>query len=123
MTRRIAGFVAFSMLLMGGLSDMSVADKLDRSKRPPVGPAPTLVAPKVIKRQLSNGLVVWIARRPQLPQTTILLQIRGGSSLDTKPGVAAMTAALSLSFGIASRMAVSSSAPRTVYISCCARAW
>ena len=94
MNRRIAGFVAFSMLLMGGLSDMSVADKLDRSKRPPVGPAPTLVAPKVIKRQLSNGLVVWIARRPQLPQTTILLQIRGGSSLDTKPGVAAMTAAL-----------------------------
>ncbi|HET9327835.1 MAG TPA: pitrilysin family protein [Candidatus Eisenbacteria bacterium] len=94
MTLRPFCFAALLVVLVGGQSNMSVADKLDRSKKPPVGPAPALVAPKVVKRQLTNGMVVWIARRPQLPQSTLLLQIRGGSSLDTKPGVAAMTAAL-----------------------------
>jgi predicted Zn-dependent peptidase len=80
--------------ILASVPTMSTADKLDRSKRPPVGPAPVLVAPQVVKRQLANGLVVWIVRRPQLPLATFVLQIRGGSSLDPKPGVAAMTAAL-----------------------------
>jgi zinc protease len=82
-------------LLFASLPTMSqAADKLDRSKRPPEGPAPSLTAPQVVKRQLSNGLGVWIVRRPQLPLATFVLQVRGGSSLDGKPGVAAMTAAL-----------------------------
>jgi len=94
MTRRSGWFAALTLVFLASLVNMTTADKLDRSKRPPVGPAPALVAPKVVKRQLANGLVVWIARRPELPQATFVLQIRGGSSLDTKPGVAAMTAAL-----------------------------
>lgn len=94
MSLRHRAIGALSFLLIASLTTMSVADKLDRSKRPPVGPAPALVAPKVVKRQLANGLVVWIAPRPQLPQATFVLQIRGGSLLDAKPGVAAMTAAL-----------------------------
>jgi predicted Zn-dependent peptidase len=94
MTARIGLSTATLFLLLASLPTMSHADQLDRSKRPPVGPAPSLSAPQVVKRQLSNGLDVWIVRRPQLPIVSVVLQIRGGSSIDPKPGVAAMTAAL-----------------------------
>jgi zinc protease len=70
------------------------AEKLDRSKRPPVGAAPGVTAPVVVKRTLTNGLAVWIVRRPQLPQLTAVLGIRAGSADDLKPGLAAFTAAL-----------------------------
>ncbi len=94
MTIRRAPFTVVLTLVLASLPTMSTADKLDRTKRPPVGPAPPLVAPEVIKRQLPNGLVVWIVRRPALPLASFLLQIRAGSSLDAKAGTAAMTAAL-----------------------------
>lgn len=94
MTRRVAATAAFLSLVLASSPTMSTADKLDRTKRPPVGPAPKLTAPEVVKRQLSNGLVVWIVRRPALPQASLVLQIRAGSALDAKPGTASMTAAL-----------------------------
>ncbi|TMQ69141.1 MAG: insulinase family protein [Candidatus Eisenbacteria bacterium] len=94
MNARARHVLAFLVPILVSLPTMSTADKLDRSKRPPVGPAPALVAPPVIKRQLPNGLVVWIVRRPSLPLASFVLQIRGGSSLDAKAGIASMTAAL-----------------------------
>jgi zinc protease len=94
MTPRTAASAALLTLALASLSAMTSAAPLDRNQRPVVGPAPPLVAPQVVKRTLSNGLPVWIVRRGTLPQATIVLQIRGGSALDAKPGVAAMTAAL-----------------------------
>jgi predicted Zn-dependent peptidase len=93
MTPRAALAMLLTLTLVSA-STMSSADTLDRSKRPPVGPAPKLVAPPVVKRTLGNGLAVWIVERHQLPLATFVLQIPAGSSVDPKPGVAAMTAAL-----------------------------
>ena len=88
-----------------GLPAMTAADKLDRSHRPPVGPAVSPATPHIVRATLLNGLPVWMVRRPQLPMVSVVLQMRAGGALDgDHAGVAAMTAAL-LDDGTARRSA------------------
>ncbi len=88
------------------LSTMATADKLDRTKRPPIGPAPPVATPTIVKLTLSSGLPVWVVRRPELPMVSALLQLRAGAAMDgERPGLAAMTAAL-LDDGTAQRSAL-----------------
>jgi len=87
------------------LTTMATADRLDRSKRPPVGAAASPSPPKIAKLTLSNGLPVWVVRRPRLPMVNALLQLRAGAAMDgERGGMAAMTAAL-LDDGTARRSA------------------
>jgi predicted Zn-dependent peptidase len=68
----------------------------DRSKPPALGPAPRLELPVIQKRQLSNGLAVWIVEAHEVPLAQVTLLVRAGSGDDPagRFGVASLTAAM-----------------------------
>jgi len=76
----------------------------DRSKPPVVGPAPALKLPAIQKRQLSNGLAVWIVEAHEVPVVQVNLVVTRGTADDPKGkfGIASMTAAM-LTEGAGSR--------------------
>lgn len=79
----------------------------DRSKPPTLGPAPTLKLPDIQKRQLSNGLPVWIVEMHEVPVAQVNLVVRSGTAADPagKFGVASLTTAM-LTEGAGSRSAL-----------------
>jgi predicted Zn-dependent peptidase len=79
----------------------------DRSRLPPPAPTPTLTLPAIQKRQLTNGLPVWIVELHEVPVVQLNLVITSGSADDppSKYGVASMTAAM-LENGAGSRSAL-----------------
>jgi zinc protease len=94
-------------MVIGGLLLTGVALRAqapDRSKPPEPGPAPTLNLPSIQKRQLSNGLPVWIVELHEVPVAQVNLVILSGTADDPagKYGIASMTAAM-LAEGAASR--------------------
>jgi zinc protease len=68
----------------------------DRSKVPGTGPAPALKLPAIQKRQLSNGLPVWIVELHEVPVAQVNLLMQGGSADDPagKYGVANLAASM-----------------------------
>jgi predicted Zn-dependent peptidase len=97
-----------ALACLGSLAALATAawTKLERSKRPPIGPPPAVATPKIARRTLTNGLQVWIVTRRELPIVNASLLIRAGSCQDgDRAGLAAMTASL-LDEGTASRPAV-----------------
>src|SRR3954467_9003010 len=98
---KAAGFV----LLAIGVSLHAQAP--DRSRPPQPGPPPELKLPAIEKRQLSNGLPVWIVQLHEVPVAQINLVIRSGSANDPprRFGLANMTAAM-LAQGAGSRSAL-----------------
>ena len=79
----------------------------DRSKPPAVGPAPALTLPRIEKRQVSNGLPVWIVELHEVPVAQVNLVVMAGTADDPtgKYGVASLTAAM-LTEGAGSRSAL-----------------
>ncbi len=78
----------------------------NRIQRSGAGPAATMT-PVIIKRQLSNGLSVWIAERHELPVVQMSLLVPVGSAADPRGryGVASLTSAM-LTKGAGTRSAV-----------------
>src|SRR5262245_6004019 len=76
----------------------------DRSKPPTPGPAPALNLPAIQKRQLSNGLPVWIVEMHEVPVAQVNLVVLSGTADDPAGqfGVASLTAAM-LAEGAGSR--------------------
>jgi zinc protease len=68
----------------------------DRSKLPPVGPAPDARFPDLQRTTLSNGLKVVLAERPSIPQVRFDLLLDAGFAADqfATPGTANMTLAM-----------------------------
>jgi predicted Zn-dependent peptidase len=68
----------------------------DRSQPPPTGPAPPLKLPAIQKRQLSNGVPVWMVELHEVPVAQVNLLVQGGSANDPvrKYGVANLTASM-----------------------------
>ncbi|MGH9262758.1 MAG: M16 family metallopeptidase, partial [Acidimicrobiales bacterium] len=68
----------------------------DRSHPPALGPAPSLALPPIARRTLSNGLVVMILEKRQVPLVQVNLVVKTGSAMDPdgKAGLASMTAAM-----------------------------
>ena len=94
----------FALLLAAvGLS----AQAPDRSKPPALGPAPTLKLPQIQKRQLSNGLPVWIVELHEVPVAQVNLIVMAGTADDPagKYGIASLTTAM-LTEGAGSRAAL-----------------
>jgi len=83
------------------------AQQPDRSKAPDVGPAPALKLPALQKRQLSNGLPVWIVEMHGVPVAQVNLVVFAGSDTDApgKFGLASLTVAM-LEEGAGSRSAL-----------------
>src|SRR5438876_11097114 len=79
----------------------------DRSHRPQLGPAPALHLPQIQKRQLANGLPVWLVELHEVPVAQVNLVVFGGSANETgkKSGAASLTAAM-LEQGAGSRPAL-----------------
>jgi zinc protease len=80
------------------------AQSPDRSKPPTPGPAPALTLPAIQKRQLSNGLSVWIVEMHEVPVAQVNLVVLSGTADDPTGqfGVASLTAAM-LAEGAGSR--------------------
>src|SRR5438552_5756748 len=79
----------------------------DRSHPPESGPPPALKLPAIQKRQLSNGLPVWIVELHEVPVVQANLVVLSGSGDDPagKFGIANLTAAM-LVEGAGSRSAL-----------------
>jgi zinc protease len=79
----------------------------DRSRPPLPGPPPELRLPAIQKRQLSNGLPVWIVELHEVPVAQVNLLVTSGSTEDPprRFGLANMTAAM-LEQGAGSRSAL-----------------
>ena len=79
----------------------------DRSRPPQPAPPPPLRLPPIQKRQLSNGLPVWIVELHEVPVAQVNLLIKSGSADDPprRFGLASMTAAM-LAQGAGSRNAL-----------------
>ena len=77
------------------------------SKPPQTGPPPTLKLPAIQKRQLSNGLPVWIVELHEVPVVQVNLVVLSGSADDPagKFGIASLTASM-LVEGAGSRSAL-----------------
>jgi zinc protease len=79
----------------------------DRTHPPEPGPPPELRLPPIQKRQLSNGLPVWIVELHEVPVAQVSLLVQGGSADDPprRYGLASLTAAM-LERGAGSRSAL-----------------
>lgn len=89
------------------LASSLVAQQVDRSKPPAVGPAPSLKLPPIAKRTLANGLQVWVIGVHKVPTVHLELAIRTGVAADPagKFGLASLTADM-LDEGAGSRSAL-----------------
>lgn len=68
----------------------------DRTRPPQPGPPPALKLPEIQKRQLSNGLPVWLVELHEVPVAQVNLLVTGGSADDPagKFGVASLMASM-----------------------------
>jgi predicted Zn-dependent peptidase len=101
MTRALVGII-LSFATVG-----LVAQAPDRSKPPALGSAPTLKLPQIQKRQLANGLPVWIVELHEVPVVQVNLVVLSGTAEDPagKYGIASLTTAM-LTNGAGSRNAL-----------------
>ena len=98
---------AAAVALATSLTVASAQQAPDRSRAPETGPPPVLKLPAIQKRQLSNGLPVWIVELHEVPVVQANLVVLSGSGDDPsgKFGVANLTAAM-LVEGAGSRSAL-----------------
>ena len=84
-----------------------LAQAPDRTKPPPSGPPPELRLPPIQKRQLSNGLPIWIVELHEVPVAQVNLLVMSGGADDPprRFGTANMTAGM-LEQGAGSRTAL-----------------
>jgi zinc protease len=94
------------LMLAAGVS-VSAQQAPDRTHPPQPGPPPPLNLPAIQKRQLSNGLPVWIVEMHEVPVAQVNLVVLSGAANDPpgKFGIASLTAAM-LEQGAGSRSAL-----------------
>src|SRR5689334_22569977 len=97
--------VAFLLVAAAGV--VSAQQTPDRSHPPQPGPAPAVKLPAIQKRQLANGLPVWIVERHEVPVVQANLIVFNGTVDDPsgKFGLASLTTAM-LEQGAGSRSAL-----------------
>ena len=74
---RIFGFLA---ALVFGVAAVGAQQAPDRSHPPQLGPAPALQLPQIQKRQLANGLPVWLVELHEVPVAQVNLVVFAGSA-------------------------------------------
>ena len=100
MTRQLP--IVFALAI--AVSAMPAAQAPDRSKPPASGAAPALKLPAIQKRQLSNGMPVWLVELHEVPVVQVNLLVQGGTADDPagKFGIGSLMAAM-LTEGAGSR--------------------
>jgi zinc protease len=103
----VSNLLRFSLLCVVSLGVALSAQGPDRTKIPAPGVAPTVKLPAIQKRQLNNGLAVWLVELHEVPVVQVNLVVLTGSADDPqdKFGVASMTADM-LENGAGSRSAL-----------------
>lgn len=80
--------IAMGLLTAATSLSAQSATKLDRTKQPPVGPAPTFKVPAYSIDTLANGARLVVVEKHTLPLITFSIHFSGGTDqLGTKPGV------------------------------------
>jgi zinc protease len=94
-------------LLAAAATGISAQQGPDRSRPPQSGPPPALKLPQIQKRQLPNGLPVWMVELHDVPVVQVTLVVFSGSAQDpaSKYGLASLTASM-LEQGAGSRSAL-----------------
>ncbi len=94
-------------LALGMFTLVSAQQAPDRTKIPEPGPVKPLQLPAIQKRQLSNGVPVWIVERHEVPIAQVTLLVFSGTADDPagKYGVASLTSTM-LQDGAGSRSAL-----------------
>ena len=84
------------IILLAGTAVAVSAQAPDRSKAPPLGAPPPLNLPAIQKRQLANGLPVWIVELHEVPVAQVNLLVTRGAAEDPpgKFGVTSLTTAM-----------------------------
>ena len=92
MTRRFV----LATALAGLTAVLSAQQAPDRTHPPQPGPPPALTLPTIQKRQLSNGLPVWMVEMHKVPVVQVTLLVFSGTADDPagKFGVASLTTAM-----------------------------
>lgn len=103
----IAALATTLVALIGAGGSALLAQAPDRTRPPQAGPPPELKLPPFQKRQLSNGLPVWIVELHEVPVAQVNLLITSGGADDPprRFGLANMTAGM-LEQGAGSRTAL-----------------
>jgi zinc protease len=98
--------LSFLAVVIAGAS-LAAQQPPDRSRPPQAGPPPALNLPQIQKRQLSNGLPVWIVELRKVPVAQVNLVVFSGTAQDPagRFGIASLTAAM-LEEGAGSRSAL-----------------
>src|SRR5438093_4348587 len=101
------GFGSILVALLLAAASLAAQQPPDRSHPPQPGPPPALNLPQIQKRQLSNGLPVWIVELHKVPVAQINLVVLSGTAQDPpgKFGIAGLTSAM-LEEGAGSRSAL-----------------
>ena len=94
-SRRYLGWLA-TAALAGVVTTISAQQAPDRSHPPAPGPVKPLSLPAIQKKQLSNGIPLWIVEMHKVPVAQVNLVVFSGSGNDPtgKFGVASLTAAM-----------------------------
>ena len=105
--RYLLAVVAAAVIATSSTTRVTAQQAPDRSRAPEPGPPPTLKLPAIQKRQLTNGLPVWIVELHGVPVVQVNLVVLSGSGDDPagKFGVANLTASM-LEEGAGSRSAL-----------------
>ena len=95
------------LAILIGAASLAAQQPPDRSRPPQPGPPPALNLPQIQKRQLSNGLPVWIVELHKVPVAQVNLAVLSGTAQDPpgKFGIASLTSAM-LEEGAGSRSAL-----------------
>ena len=78
---RTVSRLALAVLLAGGVT-VAAQQAPDRTTPPAPGPVPALKLPAVQKRQLANGLPVWVVELHEVPVVQVNLVLLGGTGDD-----------------------------------------
>lgn len=81
MTRRIFGIISRATLVCVAVAaPIGAQTPVDRSKPPVLGPPPALHIPRVVTRDLANGLKLMVVERHDLPVADFVLVIPSGAT-------------------------------------------
>jgi predicted Zn-dependent peptidase len=85
-----------AMLALVAPALLAAQERPDRSQPPSLGPPARLALPAIEKRELSNGLDVWLVEAHEVPLVQINLVVHAGSGDDPAAafGLASLTAAM-----------------------------
>ncbi len=98
--------IARDTLILLILLATAAGAQVDRSKRPPAGPAPKAAFPDYSTSTLKNGLRVFVVQNHEQPLVTFNIALRTGSAFDgAKPGTADLVCDL-LTKGTARRSSI-----------------